>query len=443
MFESIPANFFVLVVAIGIFITIYILVTKQKPVDAHAHLLSQSQENLTGVAAFMLSGASVSLSIAFALILAFNPIMSLVFVIMFAGFALIEFIAAFHLAKNWNQGRIGGVMFSLFMLIGGISISILAGQSVLHIAEEKAAKEAMVKSAEYDRFLARQQAANDEVKRIAIAPALVTTAKSNFVRLEGELGGLNNKLITLQAKLDNCPRNYFKNCINPTQGQIDRTNQKMTQVQGKFAKAQAIISQNNDFLAAKSIANELNAKSFSEEFDSNANKGIDALAVVLEASSEVVSAYAFLYLAIFCELSAIIAFYLWGQSRYERVLMMGNGRIFDTHSVWSEPQNLMKTRQNTTTDNTHSVRTEPPQPIKTPQEDTTKSTHNVQDLDFLNLVFAVVKNDVSLGNLKNPSFKNLQRKYHVTQAQAGKIRNMLLKEKVCVSDKNNQLVPVR
>lgn len=302
MFESIPANAYVLLAAGAIVLTIYLLVTHQKPASNQAHLLSQSQENLTGVAAFMLSGASVSLSIAFAFILAFNPIMSLVFVIMFAGFALVEFIASFHLSKNWNQGRVGGVFFSLWLLVGGISISILAGQGILHVAEEKAAKEAMLKSNEYERFLTRQQEANDDVKRLAIAPALVTKAKSNLSRLENELHGLNNKLVTLQEKLDNCPHNYFKNCIDPTQLKIDRTNILIAAVQSDIVKAQAIIEQQNSFLAAKALANELNNKSFAEEFDSNANKGIDALAIVLNTESEIVSAYAFLYLAIFCEL---------------------------------------------------------------------------------------------------------------------------------------------
>jgi hypothetical protein len=335
MFESIPANVYVLLAAGAIVLTIYLLVTQQKPTSNQAHLLSQSQENLTGVAAFMLSGASVSLSITFALVLAFNPIMSLVFVIMFAGFALVEFIASFHLSKNWNQGRVGGVFFSLWLLIGGISISILAGQGILHIAEEKAAKEAMLKSNEYERFLARQQEANDDVKRLAIAPALVTKAKSDLSRLENEHNGLNNKLITLQNKLDNCPKNYFKNCINPTQAQIDRTNTLIAAVQSDIVKAQAIIEQQNSFLAAKALANELNNKSFAEEFDSNANKGIDALAIVLNTESEIVSAYAFLYLAIFCELSAIIAFYLWGQSRFERML-------YDGYSITTNGQTTYK-----------------------------------------------------------------------------------------------------
>ena len=337
MFESIPANAYVLLAAGAIVLTIYLLVTHQKPASNQAHLLSQSQENLTGVAAFMLSGASVSLSIAFAFILAFNPIMSLVFVIMFAGFALVEFIASFHLSKNWNQGRVGGVFFSLWLLIGGISISILAGQGILHVAEEKAAKEAMLKSNEYERFLARQQEANDDVKRLAIAPALVTKAKSNLSRLENELHGLNNKLVTLQEKLDNCPHNYFKNCIDPTQLKIDRTNILIAAVQSDIVKAQAIIEQQNSFLAAKALANELNNKSFAEEFDSNANKGIDALAIVLNTESEIVSAYAFLYLAIFCELSAIIAFYLWGQSRFERMLYNGYSITTNGQTTYQQP----------------------------------------------------------------------------------------------------------
>ena len=340
MFESIPANAYVLLTAAGIVLTIYLLVTQQKPASKQTHLLSQSQENLTGVAAFMLSGASVSLSITFALVLAFNPIMALVFVIMFSGFALVEFIASFHLSKNWNQGRVGGVFFSLWLLIGGISISILAGQGILHVAEEKAAKEAMLKSNEYERFLTRQQEANAEVKRLAIAPALVTKAKSDLSRLENERSGLNNKLITLQAKLDNCPHNYFKNCIDPTQAQIDRTTALLAGVQGDITKSQAIIEQQNSFLAVKALADELNTTSFAEEFDSNANKGIDALAIVLNTESEIVSAYAFLYLAIFCELSAIIAFYLWGQSRFERILYNGYSVTTNKQTTYQQQQSM-------------------------------------------------------------------------------------------------------
>ena len=87
------------------------------------------------------------------------------------------------------------------------------------------------------------------------------------------------------------------------------------------------------------------------------------------------------------------------------------------------------------TKSTQNVLNETQEPTET---ETTDNTQNV-----LMGVFDRIKADIRNGFLDNPSFKNLQKGYKLTQKQAGSIRDMLLNAKVVVKDSTGKLVPIR
>ena len=430
MFDSQFANFYAVLTVLGIVVFLWIVISKWRvPTASDSHLLSTAQENLTGIAAFLLAGSSISLSIGFAIVLSFHPILTVVFVAMFAGFALIEFISAFHLSRAWQQRRIGGVMFCIWMMIGGVAISILAGQSLLQIAESNAKAERLKQNQEYEAFLARKEYANQRVQELAITDSEVAAAATALAALTADRE-------RVQAALDGCPRNYLTNCIKPNTA-------KLSVIDEKIAIQTAIVKRGNEYKAARMVANELNSTPINAVPGANeSSPGIEALALVLRAPAIIVGAYIFLALAIFCELSALIAFYLWGESRFERAYANEYGY---THNVWTHEnaptqtttQNPLKPIKMSATDNAHNVCNDVQiKPIETSA--TEDDTHNV-----LSSVFEKVKEDIQSKKLDNPSFKNLQNGYEVTQKQARTIRDMILNAKLAVKDATGKLVVIR
>ena len=443
IFDSQFANFYAVITVLGIVIVLWVVISKwQMPANENAHLLSIPQENLTGIAAFLLAGSSVALSIGFAIVLSFHPILTVVFVSMFAGFALVEFISSFHLSRAWNQRRIGGVFFSIWMMIGGVAISILAGQSLLQIAESNAKAERLKQNAEYEAFLARKEYANTRVQELAITDSEVSAAKSALATLLPERE-------RVQSILDKCPKNYITACIKPNTAKLEALDEKI-------AIQNAVIKRGNEYQAARQVANELNSTPIDAVPGANeSSPGIEALALVLRSEAKVVGAFIFLALAIFCELSALIAFYLWGQSRFERSFAGEHGY---THSVWRDGYTPIQTTtqkppkpiETRVPDSTHSVCKdvqkpiqEAEKPIKTQENDTHSVLTDSDENDELMGIFEKVKTDIENGQMDNPSFKRLQSTYKVSQKQAGVIRDMLLNAKLAVKDKSGQLVPVR
>jgi hypothetical protein len=322
MFDAQFTNFYAVLTVLGIVVLLWVIISKwQMPAANNAHLLSVSQENLTGISAFLLAGSSVALSIGFAIVLSFHPILTVVFVSMFCGFALVEFISSFHLSRAWNQRRIGGVMFSIWMMIGGVAISILAGQSLLQIAESNAKAERLKKNAEYEAFLARKEYANQRVQELAITDSEVQAAKTALATLLIERE-------RVQKLLDACPHNHITLCIKPNTAKLEA-------LDGKIATQNAVIKRGNEYQAARQVANELNSTPIDAVPGANeSSPGIEALALVLRSEAKVVGAFIFLALAIFCELSALIAFYLWGQSRFER--SVSDKKVYEYY--YSPPQ---------------------------------------------------------------------------------------------------------
>lgn len=438
MFNSQFANFFAVTIVLGLIFFLWVVVYQwKKPVTTNDYLLSESIENLTGIAAFLLSGSSIALSASFAIVLSFHPILTIVFVSMFLAFALVEFISSFHLSRAWQQRRIGIVFFAIWMMVGGVLISIIAGQAILQYAESIAKSERLKQNEKFEAFIARRNTANQRVKELAITDSEIQNAKNSLVTLK-------NSKKTVQKKLDACPYNWKTKCIEPN-------TYKLQKIEENIAVQKGIVKQGNEYRKARIIADELNKTPLDAVPGTDeASPGIEALAIVLGSDSKIVGAYVFFALAIFCEISALISFFLWGQSRHERALSMGTGRVLEGNGQIVLNDNLLLKLQDILSqhDNAHNVYKKTPKPIDTPPDDTTNNTQNVGEQpqivvdDFLRMTFEKVKKDIFGGILENPSFTNLQRGYKITQAQAKEIRNMLLKVKACVKDSTGKLIPV-
>ena len=315
-------NLYVIVVVIGIALVFWGLVALWKRPQGHTKILSTSQENITGLGAFLLAFCSVGLSIGFALSLSTSFFIGVLFVSLFAGFCVAEFTASFHLAKAWNDRKVGLVVAAGWLLVGGVLISIIAGQAMIAQKVEEAEAKRLQASEAYQQALQARKQAEEQVKRLAIDNRLVTQAQEKLARFESNLAALQAQQEQVVQRRNACPPNHLTKCINPANSEIATLDTKLSLTQGAIEKEQAILSQFNQYQNATSYLETLQNQPLPATVKADATlPGIRALAIVLSISSETVASHMFLFLAVFGELSSIILFYLWGASRLERALV--------------------------------------------------------------------------------------------------------------------------
>lgn len=325
-------DLYTIAVAFGIGLAIWGLVTFWRRPKGQARLLSTSQENLTGVGAFLLALCSVGLSIGFALTLATSFFIGVLFVALFLGFCVAEFTASFYLAKSWADRKVGLVAASIWLLIGGVLISIIAGQAMIAQKVDEAEAKRMQSSAAYQQALQARENAQAKVENLAINKDSVNTAEAELTTLQTELTALEEQRAQAVERRDNCPSNWFTKCINPANAEIKELDNKINIATNAVAKEQALLQQYTDYQTAKSYAAELQEQPLPTAAKTDATlPGIRALANVLSLPVETIASHVFLFLAVFGEISSIILFYLWGASRHERACLAGavGGQIID------------------------------------------------------------------------------------------------------------------
>jgi hypothetical protein len=226
------------------------------------------------------------------------------------------------LAKAWNGGRIGLVAASVFLLVGGAAISIIAGQALIATQVDEAQAKRLQASEAYQFALKERQAAQEQVKNLALDDSVVTQARQQLAQFERQLANLiSQKDQALQVR-NACPPDYLTKCIKPANQTIAALDSKISVTESAILKEQALLSQFEKYQHAKSYAADLSSQPLPPNaVTDSVLPGIRALSIVLNIPTEIVGAHVFLFLAIFGELSGIILFYFWGASRLERAVV--------------------------------------------------------------------------------------------------------------------------
>jgi len=319
-------NTYTILVVFVIAMLIWAAIAFMKKPKGAAKLLSQSQENLTGLGAFMMALCSIGLSIGFSLSLATNIFIGVLFVSLFTGFCIAEFTASFHMAKAWADGRLGRVGAAVFLLIGGAGISIIAGQALIAEKVDEAQAKRMQTNQTYQLALEDRKAAQAQVKNLAVDGSIVAQAKDKLAQFESTIAALQIKRNQAQTQLNACPPSYLTKCINPLKDEISLIDDKISVLNSSVEKEKSILAQFKQYQSAKSFSDNLAGQTLPPSVvTDSALPGIKALSIVLGIPTEVVGAHVFLFLAIFGELGGIILFYLWGASRLERAVLMAPG----------------------------------------------------------------------------------------------------------------------
>ena len=325
--ETIVNIYTILVVGV-IALSLWLTIAWMKKPKGITKLLSQSQENLSGLAAFMMVFCSIGLSIGFALSLSTSMFIGVLFVSLFTGFCIAEFTASFHLAKAWNDGRIGLVAASVFLLVGGAVISIIAGQALIATKVDEAQAKRLQASEAYQSALKERQTAQEQVKNLALDGSIVTQAKQKLAQFEASLAELTTQKNQAIQTRDTCPHNYLSKCIKPANQAIADLESKIEVLKSAVSKEQEFVNQFDRYQSAKSYSDNLSNQPLPPSAVNDSTlPGIKALSIVLNIPTEVVGAHVFLFLAVFGELGGIILFYLWGASRLERAILVAPGGI--------------------------------------------------------------------------------------------------------------------
>ncbi len=415
MFESNLANFYSVGAVLCGCALIYVVISKWRQPSYASGLLSTSQENVTGLAAIALSTCSVMLSISFAITLAFNIFLVIPLTLLFGGAAILEFTSSFHLAKAWRERSLGKIIASLLILIGSFSISVLAGNSLLNIAENEAKNERIRQGAEYNQFTARREAANRTADELRIDKGSYDAAVAAVPLL---IAGKEQA----QKSLDACIPTWITKCVNP------RT-KLLNQATLKVANNQQIIDNWSKFKAAEAHADKLNSTKITAIPNiETASPGIVALATILKQPADLVGAVIFLYLSIFTEFGAIVAFYLWSESRLERSqIQESGGRVFDqyTQSEQSYTQGV-------------------PEPTKTAHEPVTDTTRSKRKSDASE-AYKLLVQDINSGTVNNLSFIALRKwskenALSLNQQDIAGLRAYLVRDKIAVADSTKKLI---
>jgi hypothetical protein len=244
------------------------------------------------------------------------------FVSLFTGFCIAEFTASFHLAKAWNDGRIGLVAASVFLLVGGAVISIIAGQALIATKVDEAQSRRLQASEAYQSALKERQMAQEQMKNLALDNSVVTQAQQQLARFENQLANLTSQKDQALQVRDACPPDYLTKCIKPANQTIANLDSKISVTESAILKEKAILDQFEKYQHAKSYVADLSSQPLPPNAVTNSVlPGIRALSIVLNIPTEIVGAHVFLFLAIFGELGGIILFYLWGASRLERAVV--------------------------------------------------------------------------------------------------------------------------
>jgi hypothetical protein len=355
--------------------------------------------NFTALSAFALALCSCGLSVSFGLILGANAPLKLVFGIMLLGFAFAEFVAAFYLANAWDSRQVIKIIMAGFLLVGGITISVICGQATLQHSLDAAQQARRLQSDVYQAAVAQRKIAASQVAALSIDENQAVAAKNALTALETEkqaylakpaTNSRGQSAGTIGARVGDCTGTSYY--VKKYCGQI-RT------LDSQLSDAKATVDKFHEYKNAKAHLEALESKPLPNGAKDAHIPGINALALILKADGEEIGAMMFFLFSVFAELAAIILFFFMGsssESAADKAVSATQSYIVQQPQLKSQPETL---------------------PESLPQNALVANVPSV---------YQQVVNDIHAKKLRNGSFRTLMTKYGVNQTQAAAIRLKLV-----------------
>lgn len=392
-----------------------------------------------GFAAMALSICSVLLSTSFGFQLGTNLALQVVFAVMLASIAIAEFFSANVIRNGYQNKKMGSIITGLWCLVGGVGFSIIAGQASIqksideHVSQRRMASDAY-QAALKEREIARQKASSLAVSESEYSQASqmlsqLRTQKETFENEPAQNSNDNNAGFTIGSKV-------IGQCDKGKQGFYQRKYcQTYTSYSSQIELLKVTIARWQKYQAALDYANMLESKTLPTATKEAQLPGIVALSLVLGVAAEKLGATVFLSLAIFCELTAVLLWGLWGDLRQQAKMYEEMRKHVFTRNV-SPPEYKQHTQSVTSVSLANTIKAEK----KEDKQVVSEHTQNTNWTEKLVNTFDAIKKDLQNKALNNLSFQNLQKRYKVNQKEAKSLREALVTSNFARYDDTRKLV---
>jgi len=388
--------------------------------------------SITRLAALILSLASMILSAVFGWQLgAGSLLLSITFAVMLIGLALSEFLAASYISLMRQRHDLAGIIVAWLILISGIAISVVAGQSLVNLKMSEIEEQRQLNSDAYKNWQAQQQAAAERVKNLAVSEAQQQQAQSKLAAVDNEL----NSYVAQTAKNsrgDSAGQSILAitNACTASNWYTRQYCPKVHELKKQLAQQQAILDKYAQYQAAKEYAAELEQQHPSTGHTEATHPGIASLSLLFDTPAPMIRARILLFLSLCVELFAIGLWFLLHRS--------------DTQSVPNfNPVNAHnEAPRHVPTNHTQSVPLTP-----APAELSLVNTTGIQSVPRvihgnMNDVYETLKNGVINGQITNLSFKNLTQILGIHNKDITLLRDQLVADKLAMYDHTRKCLPI-
>jgi hypothetical protein len=268
--------------------------------------------NLTALSALGLAVCSGGLSISFGLTLADGMPLKFVFGLMLLSLAVAEFVAAYYLAKAWQSGRVIKIVLAIYLMLGGLAVSVLCGQATLQQSLDTAQQTRRLQSDVYQAAVAQRKQAAEKVAALSIDEAQALAAQNALTALSHEKQAYLAKPATnSRGQSAGTIGVRVGDCLG-TSYYIKKYCGKIRTLDSQIREAKATVDKWNAYKNAKAHLDDLESKPLPNAVEEAQLPGINALALILEADGEHVGAVLFFLLSVFVETAALILFVFLG-----------------------------------------------------------------------------------------------------------------------------------
>jgi hypothetical protein len=241
-----------------------------------------------------------------------SAVLKLMFGLMLLSLAVAEFIAAFYLAKAWHSRQIIKIILAGYLLLGGLTISVICGQATLQHSLDAAQQARRLQSDTYQAAVAQRKQAASQVAALSIDETQAVAARQALTALSAEkqaylashaTNSRGQNAGTIGVRVGDCTGTSFY---------VKKYCGKIRTLDSQYRSAKLTVDKWNKYQSAKAHLDELESKPLPTGAKDDQLPGIAAIALMLETDGEQVGAMIFFCFSVFAEIATIILFFFYG-----------------------------------------------------------------------------------------------------------------------------------
>jgi hypothetical protein len=265
----------------------------------------------TGIAGILLASASLFLSTSFGWNMGGNhAFLPYVFALVFLAISIAEFVSTYWLGHFLQRVNATFFLIACVLMIVGVGTSILAGQALVASQVDQQKQARLYASDAYQSAQQQRENAHNRVAQLAVNEQAYHSAQSE---IDTALSNAQS-LISGNSVYSDCSQFPSALC-NPIANYFSKTrelNAQLKPLQDSIKSNQAIIAQYQDFIAAKELANELNAEPLPQAVKNANLPHIIWLSDLTGVAPNIIEAKLYVSLAVISEFCALVLLFFYG-----------------------------------------------------------------------------------------------------------------------------------